>query len=1076
MNKLILSFSFIILSLITYAQCPPGSITLNTQDDINNFLVTYPTCTEINGDLTISGPDITDLSGLQNLTTILGFLKVQYNLNLSSLNGLENINSISESLIIRSNSKLVNLFGIRNIETITKSIQIRDNGELGSIEGLSNIESLGYELWIDTNPLLSSLTGLENLNSVNSVLSIKNNVSLNNLLGLSGLSSVSEILIYNNDSLIDLIGLENITSIAGLGIGNNQKLENLKGLDNLENITYSISIEGNESLLNLSGLEKLTTTGSVGIGTNPSLNSLEGLNNLNTIKGTLEIEDNDSLTTLNGLNSLNSIEENPDYDYAFGILSVTDNDSLLSLDGLESLSTTEDRITISHNPLLENIAALGNIADTKHLRINDSKLVNLVGLENLASGLNGDVVIDGNTELIDIAALNAIPDIINSLKIEYNASLVNLNGLQNITTIVRSSTIKTSGLASFMGLNNLKTIGGDFDVINSDNLPDFSGLESLETIEGDFDIQLCDFLNSFQGLNELKSVGSLRVNKTTLETFNGLNSLTNIDGFLEIEFNYELLNLTGLENLERINGGLVLYVNTGLTDIAGISNLDYTSITGLEIRYNSELEVCYESSICSYIASGKPASISNNSSGCNSKEEIEANCNNLNIIEGKISFDLGENDCTSLSSFASQVKVSTVNSFGDIFNTYSGQDGLYRFFVQNETYTTSIELDDTIFSISENNFETSFGALGSSEELNFCIGTSNVVNDVSVTVLPIIEARPGFNTTYQIVYENIGTETSNGEIVFQFDSTKQTFVNATQNVDSQDNDFVTFNYIDLFPFQSKTINISLNTEAPPVVNGDDVLQLTTIINSNDADTDITNNSFELSQIVVNSFDPNDKQVLQGSEITIENTNDYLHYLIRFQNTGSASAINVRVRDVLDDKLDWDTFSPISSSHVYNTQISNGNSVDFIFENIQLPAEQDDEPNSHGFVAFKIKPKTDVIVGDIISGKANIYFDFNLPIITNTVSTEVVDSSLSIGEYKLEDSFKIYPNPTNDIIYISSKSSLGIEKVIVYSISGKLLLEINEDTKEINLKHYPKGMYFLNVVLDKGSVTKKIIKK
>ncbi|WP_458628574.1 DUF7619 domain-containing protein [Winogradskyella sp. PC D3.3] len=259
---------------------------------------------------------------------------------------------------------------------------------------------------------------------------------------------------------------------------------------------------------------------------------------------------------------------------------------------------------------------------------------------------------------------------------------------------------------------------------------------------------------------------------------------------------------------------------------------------------------------------------------------------------------------------------------------------------------------------------------------------------------------------------------------------------------------LTYNYSNLQPFESRVIDVVLNTEPPLAVNADDILPLSVVITSGQTDIDLSNNHFEFNQIVVNSYDPNDKQVVQGNRIAIDDINEYLHYIIRFQNTGSASAISVRVRDVLNDKLDWDTFVPVSSSHAYTAQITQGNLVDFIFENILLPAEQEDESMSHGFVAFKIKPKTDVSVGDVIDGNAEIYFDFNSPVITNTVSTEVVDDFLSINEDSLEDSFRFYPNPVNNIIYLSASLGVDIKVVKVFSIEGRLVLEDNQGGKKL----------------------------
>ena len=46
------------------------------------------------------------------------------------------------------------------------------------------------------------------------------------------------------------------------------------------------------------------------------------------------------------------------------------------------------------------------------------------------------------------------------------------------------------------------------------------------------------------------------------------------------------------------------------------------------------------------------------------------------------------------------------------------------------------------------------------------------------------------------------------------------------------------------------------------------------------------NIFNLTQTVVNSYDPNDKTCLQGKTVSSEVIGEYVHYLIRFENTGS----------------------------------------------------------------------------------------------------------------------------------------------------------------------------------------------
>ncbi|WP_033961895.1 DUF7619 domain-containing protein [Psychroserpens jangbogonensis] len=115
---------------------------------------------------------------------------------------------------------------------------------------------------------------------------------------------------------------------------------------------------------------------------------------------------------------------------------------------------------------------------------------------------------------------------------------------------------------------------------------------------------------------------------------------------------------------------------------------------------------------------------------------------------------------------------------------------------------------------------------------------------------------------------------------------------------------------------------------------------------------------------MNSFDPNDITVLEGEETYINDIDKYLHYIIRFQNAGTSEAINLKGTNILDDKLDWNTLELKSSSHDNRVEINNGNTISFIFNYINLPDSTLDDPNSHGYIAYKVKPKSNVIVDDV----------------------------------------------------------------------------------------------------------------
>lgn len=367
-----------------------------------------------------------------------------------------------------------------------------------------------------------------------------------------------------------------------------------------------------------------------------------------------------------------------------------------------------------------------------------------------------------------------------------------------------------------------------------------------------------------------------------------------------------------------------------------------------------------------------------------------------------------------------------------------------------------------------------FSGYGNTEQIDFCIGASSTVNDLNITILPFGVASPGFESGYRIVYENMGTTSMSGQLTFQFDETKQGYINASQTPVSTTSNTLTFDFTNIGLLQNGEITVKLQNEAPPTLNSGDVLALTAEISDNN-DYTPEDNTYVLNQTVVNSYDPNDNQVLEGDEVEEVHKNEYLHYMVRFQNTGTANAQKVVVKDTLSDELDWNTLRMVSASSNYSVQITNDNQVEFIFENIDLPFESADEEGSHGYISYKIKPKEDIAVGDVIEGNAAIYFDYNEPIITNTVSTEIVET-LAVATPEFSQDIQLYPNPTSGMVNLSVAKGMEISKIAVYDITGKRLL-VQKNTKAINLENFSAGIYFVTIMGADGAKTrKKVIKK
>jgi len=298
--------------------CLPEGITFTTQAEIDNFQTNHPNCTEIVGDVTISGNDITNLNGLSVLT------------------------AIGESLFIGHNNAIINLTGLENLTSIGGYLNIWANDAMTSIAGLDNVTSIGESLFIGHNNALINLTGLENLSSIGGYLNIWANNALTNITGLDNIDAASIVNLFITDNyslsncevqgicnyLANPNGTVNIYGNA-TGCNNPPEVANACGITlpclPYGNYYFHMQTEINNFQANYPGCTELE--GYVKISGSNITNLIE-LNVITTIGGSLYIWYNDSLTCIRGLENVTSIG---------GELSIVENDALLSLTELENI-------------------------------------------------------------------------------------------------------------------------------------------------------------------------------------------------------------------------------------------------------------------------------------------------------------------------------------------------------------------------------------------------------------------------------------------------------------------------------------------------------------------------------------------------------------------------------------------------------------------------------------------------------------------------------------------------------------------------------------------------------------------
>ncbi|GBL34638.1 hypothetical protein EMGBS15_02330 [Filimonas sp.] len=346
--------------------------------------------------------------------------------------------------------------------------------------------------------------------------------------------------------------------------------------------------------------------------------------------------------------------------------------------------------------------------------------------------------------------------------------------------------------------------------------------------------------------------------------------------------------------------------------------------------------------------------------------------------------------------------------------------------------------------------------------------------------------RPAIAFMLHPYVSNTGCDTASGELTLVKDA--NTVYNASLSANPAtyvNGDTLKWNFTNLTNLSNGAywnsfmagVHLTPNT----TVNIGDTLCFTVLSTVLTNDVNPANNQYSICIPVVNSYDPNMKEVApKGTGVAgnIPLTTDHLDYTIHFQNVGTAPAINVSVIDTLDSDVDPASFRILGTSHAMSPQWLTSNVVKFNFNNIMLPDSANQPALSQGQVRFSVKLKSGLTVGTQIKNKAQIYFDTNPAIVTNTtLNTLAVPSGVSLVQD--QRTIQLYPNPAEDELMISlSALSKETTSISIYSINGQLLKEatLTGLSQKIDIRDLNAGLYFVKISSGNQSDTIKFVKQ
>ena len=628
---------------------------------------------------------------------------------------------------------------------------------------------------------------------------------------------------------------------------------------------------------------------------------------------------------------------------------------------------------------------------------------------------------------------------------------LNVSGCINLTSLSLNNTILTSlNLTGLSNLTNLQCSRSQLTSLNVSGLTSLSGIDCTSNQLSSLDLTgLTNLTNVNCTYNQLLSL-NLSGLSNLLQLNCSNNQLLSLDlsectsiGSVSCA-NNQLLSLFmkngKQESLTLTNNPILLYVCTDENETVSIQN------TIDQLGYTN----CQVNSYCSFTPGGV-----------------------FYTIQGTTKLDANVNGCDAGDLGYANLKFNITDgtNTGSIVADTSGN---YSLPVTSGSHTVTPELENpTYYTISPANVQVVFPASASPFNQDFCIAPNGVHPDLEITVFSIFTPVPGFNVKYKIVYKNKGNQIANGQITLAFQDDVMDLLSTNPATSSQALNSLVWDYTNLQPFESRTIDFEMNLNTPsdtPPLNGNDTLNFTASITPVIADEVPTDNQFQFYQYVMNSFDPNDKNCLEGNRITPAMIGKYIHYKIRFENTGNFAAQNIVIKDIIDtDKFDISSLQITNSSHSCVTKISEGNKVEFLFENINLPF---DDANNDGYVVFKIKTKPTVVLNDILRNQASIYFDYNFPIITNEAQT-VVGNALANQQFSTS-TFKVYPNPVKNLLNIQSKEVPT--KIEIFDTNGRLLQSTPISSNQADVSSLSSGTYFVKIYSKENSGVIKITKE
>ncbi|RZJ32963.1 MAG: leucine-rich repeat domain-containing protein, partial [Flavobacterium sp.] len=471
-------------------------------------------------------------------------------------------------------------------------------------------------------------------------------------------------------------------------------------------------------------------------------------------------------------------------------------------------------------------------------------------------------------------------------------TVLNVSALTNLTTLnCNLCLITTLDVAALTNLTSLSCSGNQIGVLNVSNLSNLTYLDCSANQISSLNLQNLNVLNVLYCQNNMLANLSVSANTTLHGLYFGNPGLNTVDVGM-------LTNLTGIGYFgglqQSLNiSGLSLLSSVALSGISGsfdLSNFNgqpvsqftlYNNpdLTYLNIKTGQHVEALFSNNpvltnICTNEDDIQYVTDHMNNGQNNFDFTVSSYCSftpggSYNTISGVFHLDANNDGCTATDVIPPSVKVS-INDGTIVGSTFTNSLGSYSVYSNGTNIVLTPQLENpAYFNVSPTSQTMTFPDDNNHvSTADFCMTANGIHPDVEVTIVPLHPARPGFDADYNIILKNKGNQVFAGALDFSYNDSVLDLLSSVPLADAQSLGSLSWNYTGLNPFATQIFHVSFNVNSPsetPPVNINDVLDFTASAAVANDETP-ADNSFTLHQVVVGSFDPNDKHCLQGDVV------------------------------------------------------------------------------------------------------------------------------------------------------------------------------------------------------------------